>query len=183
VDDVFARDRMVKSIIPLASAFPSLIAEDELDDLQDQWKSLPNAEESLKSAPKSSPPQFWYNLWKVLDGTGSQKFGRLSTFMCNLMSLPHSSACVERVFSQMNLVKTAQTNQLHPSTVANRLLAKQALVRQDSECYSWEPCKPLVADVMYGHCHGRYKVRLQEKHAAATTVHVVDLDDDYDCIQ
>ena len=98
--------------------------------------------------------EFWFKL-----SNDHMKFGLLSNFMCGLMALPHSSACVERIFSQVNMVKTAQTNKLHAETVASRLLAKQAIARDGVDCHAWTPSKSLVADVAEGRCHQRYSER------------------------
>ena len=48
----------------------------------------------------------------------------LSKFICDLLTLPHSSACVERIFSQLNQVKTKQTNSLESQNFAGRILTK-----------------------------------------------------------
>ncbi|GFN82013.1 Zinc finger protein [Plakobranchus ocellatus] len=80
-----------------------------------------------------------------------------------LLILPHSSACVERVFSEVNLVKTPTTNRLRPSTVANRLLARQHLRRNEKNCHTWTPPKELLNSVQSGQCHSRYTTRLCQK--------------------
>ena len=45
--------------------------------------------------------------------------------MVKLMSLPHSSACVERIFSQVNLMKTKTRNSLNTETLIGMLHAKR----------------------------------------------------------
>lgn len=45
--------------------------------------------------------------------------------MTNLMSLPHSSACTERISSDLNLIKTKKTNRLDLETIHNIMLAKE----------------------------------------------------------
>jgi hypothetical protein len=64
--------------------------------------------------------------------------------MTTLTVLPHSSACVERIFSQINCVKTKITNSLKVETVKDRLLAKQSITRNNATCTSWQPQNPLV---------------------------------------
>ena len=61
------------------------------------------AKGSLQNLNKKATA-FWCELRSVKDGHGQAKFGQLSKFMCSLLALPHSSACVERVFSQVNLI-------------------------------------------------------------------------------
>ena len=87
--------------------------------------------------------------------------------MCTLVALPHSSACVERIFSQVNIVKTKQCNKLLCETVSNRILARQA-VKKGGTCHTWNPCTSLVEDVRQGHCR---KQTLQ-LHVAQKTLNV-----------
>jgi len=101
--------------------------------------------------------------------------------MCALLALPQSSACVERVFTQVNIIKTKTTNSLNPMTVTNRLLAKQAISRQKVENYSWQLglSASLVSDVAEAKCYRRYlendKNRQQER---SITLHKLDDVDD-----
>lgn len=99
------------SIIKIALYFPTLVNEEELDILEDQWKDLLYVKESLNNLSESATT-FWLELRSVKDGNNEPKFNLLSRFMCNLLALPHSSACVGRVFSQLNMVKTRQRNRL-----------------------------------------------------------------------
>jgi len=66
------------------------------------------------------PPAFWLELKQITDCNAKPKFDVLSELMCTLVALPHSSACVERIFSQVNIVKTEQCNKLMCETVSNR---------------------------------------------------------------
>ncbi|KAK3881280.1 hypothetical protein Pcinc_014266 [Petrolisthes cinctipes] len=107
----------------------------------------------------------------------TQKFKLLPDFMCSLLALPHSSACVERIFSQLNIIKTKRTNKLHVSTVANRLLAKQAIARQGATCCQWEPSASLIRNVVDGQCHKRYLAReAARKQKEVTTMYCDDAD-------
>ena len=56
----------------------------------------------------------------------------------------HSSACVERIFSQVNNIKKKKTNSLKAKTTADRILAKQSVRKYNSDCTKWEPSKALV---------------------------------------
>ena len=75
-------------------------------------------------------PDFWYTLGSVTDGLGNSKFPRLSYFMTTMTVLSHSSASVERLFSQINRMNPKLTNSLQAETVENRILAKQAIHRK-----------------------------------------------------
>ena len=56
--------------------------------------------------------------------------------MLDLMVLPHSSAAVERIFSQVKLVKPDVRNRLVTETVNGILLPKGN--GGDKDCYQWE---------------------------------------------
>ena len=120
--------RRIRAIPKLAVHFPNLVKEEELDSLQEQWEDLFHARSTLQHLNQSATC-FWHELFGITDGNNQPKFDLLSKFMCALLVLPHSSASVERLFSQMNLIKTKQTNRLLTHTVANRLFAKQAIAR------------------------------------------------------
>ena len=57
---------------------------------------------------------------------------------------------MERIFSQVNNMKTRNTNSLKSQTVAARILAKQAITKNNSDCTSWEPSKALIKELQSG---------------------------------
>uniref|UniRef100_A0A0L8G815 HAT C-terminal dimerisation domain-containing protein n=1 Tax=Octopus bimaculoides TaxID=37653 RepID=A0A0L8G815_OCTBM len=118
----------LQSIIPLASNFPAIASENTLDELDDEWGLF----RQYKDIPVSSKsiPEFWYSMRNLKDVFDHTKFERLSQFMTNLTVLPHSSACVVRIFSQVNCTKTKFTNRLKAETITDRLLTKQVITRE-----------------------------------------------------
>lgn len=149
------------SIVNVALKFPYLVPEHQLDNLDDEWRLFRLFKDV--SLSYKSIPDFWYSLRNIKDGLNNSKFGILSDFMTHLTVLPHSSACVERIFSLVNHVKTKQTNLLKTDTVKDRLLAKQALSRSQQNCYTWTPKTELLRDVVEGACHQRYETRLKKQ--------------------
>ena len=99
-----------ESIIPLAVNFPSLAPENTLNELDDEWRAFRHYKGVSPLA--KSIPEFWYSLQNIKDMLGHSKFGWLSQFMTNLTVLPHSSACVARIFSQINCSKIKSTKRL-----------------------------------------------------------------------
>lgn len=150
--EALSSQRCLKSIAKLAVNFRTILKEEELDELKDQCRDLLYCKESLKGTSDKATA-FWCELQSVKDEIGRRKFVLLSKFMCCLLALPHSSACVERAFSQMNFMKTKQTNKLQVSTVANRLLAVQAIARQATSCMNWKPSSTLIRYVKTGPCY------------------------------
>jgi len=60
-------------------------------------------------------------------------FPLLTIVIKNIMTLPHSSACVERIFSCVNLIKTKYRNRLNTHNLIGLLHTKQVI--KDSNCY------------------------------------------------
>lgn len=153
-------------VIPkLAVHFPTLIKE-ELDSLQEQWEDMYHARSSLQYL-NQSPTCFWHELRGITDGNNKPKFDLLSKFMCDLLVLPHSSAAVERLFSQMNLIKTKKTNRLLTHTTASRLFAKQAIARQEVPCHEWKPSKSLISDLKSSKIRQHYGVKCSSNQQAS----------------
>lgn len=156
-------NRSLTNITKLAMNFPMLVPEDDFDTLEEQWRAILYASDSLERLDSDSSTIFWDELRDLKDGNNQRRFGLLGNFMCHLLALPHSSACVERVFSQVNMIKTGRTNRLHASTLCNRLLANQAITRQGAECHNWKPSDRLLKDISNGACYQRYKKKQERQ--------------------
>lgn len=68
-------------------------------------------------------------------------FGTVSKFAIQLLSLPHSSANVERVFSQINLIKTDSRNLISSATLSRLLHTREYL--NGKSCYNFPISKEL----------------------------------------
>ena len=141
-NESFTQNRSPSSIIPLAAHFPMLVSKDNLNDLDDQWRSYRTNVDNLPAAGDCIP-QYWYRLRNIKDVLQNLKYGILSDFMTNLIVLLHFSAAVERIFSSINCIKTRQTNSLKAETVKNRIIAKQAITRGNNICTTWTPSKKI----------------------------------------
>ena len=106
------------------------------------------------------------------------KFDVLADLMCTLVALPHSSACVERIFSQVNIVKTKQCNKLLCETVSNRILARQAVKKGGNmeSVYHAVWCKTCGKDIArkrYEH----FALHVAQKTPNVNETEVGDFDD------
>ena len=70
------------------------------------------------------------------------RFPIISRLMLNLMSLPHSSAAAERIFSMVSNIKTKHRSRLQTQTL-NSLLHSKALL-QNVNCKNWQPSSDLL---------------------------------------
>lgn len=85
--------KTVPSIAPLASQFPNLVPENDLNIIDNEWRLLRNTEINVQS--DSSVWKFWMEVKKVKKGDDTPLFPEVGNFMTNL---PHSSASVESFF-------------------------------------------------------------------------------------
>lgn len=111
-----------ESLMPLVSHFPNLVSNDDLQSIDNEWRLLKNS--NLKFDSNDSICSFWVRVKneKYMDET--LQYPLLSNFALNVLSLPHSSANAERVFSQVNLLKTKQRNSLSTNTIVGLLHSK-----------------------------------------------------------
>ena len=125
--------KTVKSIVPLACQFPNMVAVEDLNGLDSEWRLLRNTDLGFDSDISMS--DFWLKV-KKMKKHDSPLFPLLGSFMMKLMCLPHSSAAVERIFSQINLVKTKTRNKLNTATLNGLLHAKETF--GFANCYDFE---------------------------------------------
>ena len=64
------------------------------------------------------------------------KFSTVSLFVKSLLALPHSNADVERIFSQVSLIKTKHRNRIKTSTLDALLMTRSGL---RSDCVHFVP--------------------------------------------
>ena len=147
------------SISSLATQFKTLILENKLND---EYRSFQITKYQHHFDQNLKIPEFWYKLREIKNGLGQPKYLNLSDLMTNMTSLPHSSACVERIFSQVNTVKTKKTNKLKANTTRDRILAKQHVTKGNSSCFNRQPSKALLKDFENGGARKRYFERLEK---------------------
>lgn len=88
----------VISIGPAATHFEVLL-ELNLNDLDREWRSLRNMDLDFDM----ELIHFWKNVYNLKSNIGEMAFPLLMKLVNYLIVLPHSSACVERIFSCINL--------------------------------------------------------------------------------
>ncbi|TGZ49927.1 Uncharacterized protein DBV15_12454 [Temnothorax longispinosus] len=72
---------------------------------------------------------FWYEVILYKDAAGQNPFYDLAMFALKMLSLPHSDADVERLFSQLNLIKNKLKNRLEADTVKDIICIRAGLKR------------------------------------------------------
>lgn len=128
----------VLSIVSIVQHFPQIII--NIEKLNSEWRLLSDVEE-LKLYINDFEI-FWNKVISMKNSHSEQMFPNLSKVIKAIMSLPHSSACAERIFSQLALLKTKIRNRLLTDTCEAILLCKGMMGA--SPCYSWEPSQHLI---------------------------------------
>jgi hypothetical protein len=112
----------------------------EFQKIDDQWRNL----KSFENLPETDEiDEFYFALSKITGFAGEPLFPDLSKFAMNVLSLPHSSASCERVFSKVNLIKTKSRNKLLTSTLNGILLSSQRM-NLENGCVNFKPTNKMV---------------------------------------
>ena len=62
--------------------------------------------------------------------------------MKSLLTLPRSSACAERIFSLLNIIKTKNRSLLKTDTINSPLYSKSLI--NETDCTKWKPSKEML---------------------------------------
>lgn len=108
-----------------------------------EWRLLAELDE-VKKFSQCDIEDFWFNVGEMKNAIGVFMFANISAVAKAICALPHSSATVERTFSQNNLIKNEHRNSLLPQTCSTILSAKDLLKTDSSSCFTWEPSKNLI---------------------------------------
>lgn len=76
---------------------------------------------------------FWCEVYSHKDASGENPFKELAKFSLSILVLPISNAEVERIFSQLNLIKTKQRNRMQ-LLLTNSLLTIRNHLRNKNCC-------------------------------------------------
>lgn len=88
--------------------------------------------------------EFWYKIGTLKDGDGQLMFENISKVAKAALCLPQSSANVERIFSQHNIVKTEIRNRLDIVTSNAPLHSKDMDGGQPIRCYDFIPSEAMI---------------------------------------
>lgn len=137
-------NRKTNTISDIVILFPNLLSNANLQKVDTEWRMLRNVDfQAFNLNETDDVEDFWRKISKIQSVDGALKFGLLSNFVFNLLCLPHSSANVERLFSQVNLNKTISRNSLKTKTLEGILLTKN-LVATTGKCHNFEITPELV---------------------------------------
>lgn len=125
------------AVVDVASKFPNIIKPEEIVTLEDEWRQMSFSKLQVFDPEKNRIDEFW----GVLDAS---KFPTVVLFVRALLALPHSNADVERLFSQVFLIKTKHRNRLKTSTLDSLLMAHSGL---PTDCVHFSPDSQMCREI------------------------------------
>ncbi|KAH8036852.1 hypothetical protein HPB51_006121 [Rhipicephalus microplus] len=106
----------------------------EIDLVNAQWKRLT----LVGWANTTDTIAFWSEATAYRDAAGSNPFHEVAQLAVDVLSLPHSNAEVERVFSQLSVVKTKLRNSLSTASTNAVLSVRSGLRRLGKCCHTYD---------------------------------------------
>jgi len=147
IDPKVVVSRENASIFPLLIVLPRLTQSNDklLQQIDDEWRLLFNFEipnEILNHLEE--PDVFWFKLSNLQMGNQEYPFVNLANFAIEALSLPHSNADCERIFSKVNLIKVKTRNRLNTDIIQACLLASQEIKIKNNTCIDFVPSKKMI---------------------------------------
>lgn len=131
------------NIIPLIS---KLFPDKELhlaETINSEYRALADYEE-LKVFKKSSISDFWISVGQIQNELNNFMFANIFRIAQGVLSIPHSSANVERIFSVQNLIKTKCRNRLAIDTCSALLQTRDLIKFKNNCCHSFKINEDLI---------------------------------------
>lgn len=102
------------------------------------WSCPQNKQLGLN--PHLSADEYWEMLFSLKNIADEPLFNNLRKAVYLIFILPFSNACVERIFSQLKLIKTDNRNHLDTDTIAALMMTKQSI----TSVTKYEPSKQCI---------------------------------------
>lgn len=139
------------SLLNFMKIMPRIVNVEQYQEIDDEWRLLPlhKIEDDMLN---SETGRFWNHIKNIKNDDDEFLFKNLVEFALNVLSIPHSNAECERIFSNINLIKTKSRNRLITKTIDGLLLAKQ-LVKYGGDCTKFqaskEMCQKMTKNIIY----------------------------------
>lgn len=138
-----------RSLRNVIEAFPCEVQPEQMQLIDEEYRTLKfdrEVSDLLQSSSTGSPiscEQFWVEVGKISNSDGMLKYKNITSFSKSLLCIPVSNAACERIFSQINLIKTDQRNRFINKNVSAILKTKQG-VKDEGGCVNFNPSKRML---------------------------------------
>ncbi|KAL4719405.1 hypothetical protein ACJJTC_015099, partial [Scirpophaga incertulas] len=105
-----------------------------LEKIDLQWNNI----NFVKWQNINSTLEFWAEVNQYKNAAGNKPFQELCDLALTVISLPHSNAEIERIFSAMNMTKSKLRNRMSLKSLNSILMIKYSLKRTNKTCYNYE---------------------------------------------
>lgn len=117
--------------------------EEFISKVETQWNNIT----LVPWEKKNNTIAFWSEVLLYKDAADVNPFKELCSFALSMISLPWSNAEVERVFSQLNIVKNKSRNRLKNDTTNAILTIRSGLRRLKKCCHNYELPKEILKKI------------------------------------
>ena len=145
-----AYNLQIPSLDQLYRSMPFLANVADLQPVDEEWRSH-SLHPDLN--PQLSSDEYWKIVFQAKTSLGEQDKPNLVKVVKTLLSLPYSNAIVERVFSQLKLIKTDHRSNLKQESLLALLLSKMTLLKSSFAEESSTDTLQLDTKVMLGLHH------------------------------
>lgn len=132
-----------QSILPLLLSVPRIASNKEIwQEIDDEWRRIPLLSDQIADVANINEDDiFWTKLLHLEEITGEKLLKHLPKVALEILSLPHSNADCERIFSKINNMKTKSRNKLITETVKGLLLTSEGV---NGDCSSFKPSNEML---------------------------------------
>lgn len=125
-----------RTLTQLMKLYPNIVDTTNIEDINNEWRML-LCDTNIKKTDDLEA--YWNTIFSIKNVLNENMYPNLKLFLAPFLSLPHSSATVERIFSQLTLIKDKKRNILHTGTVNAIMASKELLSIQEAEASTWVP--------------------------------------------
>ncbi|KAI4461432.1 hat family dimerization domaincontaining protein-related [Holotrichia oblita] len=131
----FLNPKLIKTTSSLGPAANFYRKDIDLLSLEREWRLLQNSDFNEDAADYIS---FWKNICNQIRCDNTAVYPELSKFVNLVLTLPHSSASVERIFSAVSLNKSKIRNRLSATTLTGILHSKRLINSDNKSCFDYK---------------------------------------------
>ncbi|KRG03793.1 uncharacterized protein LOC26527476 [Drosophila mojavensis] len=130
-----------QSLLKLYERFPDFVNDPQIID--NEYRTMKTDDMVKMLLTKNlNCDTFWYELSQLKDINNCYKYSNISKFAQSMLILPVSNASCERIFSQINLIKTKNGNRFQNVNVSHILHVKQSL--RENGCNNFKPNEQML---------------------------------------
>ena len=133
----------VQSIANIASRLPNVVSPENLQCLDQEWREFIYDDEisGLVDECAAAPTEVF---WGEVARLNLEKYQNLLAFVKVMFTIPISNADCERVFSQVNLIKTIHRNKFSVEGVASLIFVKEGVQNATDSCAHFQPSEEMI---------------------------------------